>query len=147
MPSIAPLQDARDQDQQDRSNQEETPQDGIQGDNVSAEPSQAAAVGPRPPTPAEITGTIPFAALNAIFDVFETNPFLRSAQDRENVVRAVQTSVGSTGSGNPNPNREELPEFVFTREELVGARPRYIPGPRAQQILDYIASEARRRHS
>ena len=148
MPSIAPLrQDARNQDQQDRSNQEETPQDGIQGDNVSAEPSQAAAVGPRPPTPAETIRTIPFAELNAIFNIFESNPVLRSAPDRENVVRAVRASLDPAVSVNPNPSQEEPPEFVFTREELEGARPRLICETRAQQIIDYIVAEAQKKHS
>ena len=148
MPSIAPLrQDTRNQDQQDRSNQEETPQDGIQGDNVSAEPSQAAAVGPRPPTPAEATRTIPFAELNAIFNVFDSNPALRFAPDRENVVRVVQASLDPAASANRNPSQEDTPELIFTREELVGARPRLICETRAQQIIDYVVAEALKRRS
>ena len=159
MPSIAPLQDARNQDQQDRSNQE-TQQVGIQGNNVSAEPSQAAAIGPRPPTPAEaIVLEVPFPVveLNAIFDIFENSPLFRSARGRENVVQAARTNAEPQiivpdipESQEPiasDPNLEVILEFTFSPEELARARPRRIPTSRAQQIIDYTTSAARQRYS
>ena len=148
MPSNAPLQDAQYQDQQDRSNQDqETQQNGIQGNHVSAELLQAAAVGPRPPPPAEtIIFEVPLNVvdLNAIFDVIETNPLFRSARGLENVEPQV-ILPDIPESQEPIASEEATIELIISPEELARARPRRLPISRVRQIINFTTSAARRR--
>ena len=147
MPSIAPLQDARNQDQQDRSNQE-TRQNGIQGNNVSADPVQVAAVGPRPPTPAEtIVIEVPFEVvdLNAIFNVIG-NPRIRSAQGLENVEpQIIIPDIPESQEPIASENQEATIELIFSPEELARAQPRRLPLSRVRQIVNFTTSAARQR--